>query len=51
MEVIIIVPYIGIESGRSCRVDGILWTIEITCVWLCTFGTRTNVVDFGFTGT
>jgi hypothetical protein len=38
------------RRGRSSRVDSSLWAIEKTRIWLCTFGTKTAVVDFGFGG-
>jgi hypothetical protein len=48
VEVIDIVLSIGTRKGRSCRVDGSLWAIEKTCIRHCIFGTKTNVIDFGF---
>jgi hypothetical protein len=51
-EVINIVPPIGTaRRRRSCRVDSCLWAIERTRVCFCTFGAKTNVIDFGFGGT
>jgi hypothetical protein len=46
-------PPIGaIRRGRSGRVNGYRWAIEKTRAWCCyTFGTKTNVIDFGFGGT
>jgi hypothetical protein len=50
-EVINIEPSIGTRRSRSCRVDGSLWAIEKPRIRRCTFGTKTNVIDFGFEGT
>ena len=46
-------PPIGTaRRGRSCRVEGCLWAIEKTRAWCCcTFGAKTNVIDFGSGGT
>jgi len=51
--VINIVPPVGTaRRGRSCRVEGCLWAIEKTRAWCCcTFGAKTNVIDFGSGGT
>src|SRR3954447_15306033 len=50
-EVINIVPSIEIGRSRSCRVNGSLWAIEKILVCCYTFGTETNIIDFGSRGT
>jgi hypothetical protein len=52
-EVIILDIVESFETGkrdRNSRVKGSFWAIGKTCIWLCTFGTMTTVIDVGFGG-